>query len=146
MNKLWLNHKIDILTLIVLFLGISVWILNGRLSVGEIDLTDSILSCEKKRFGSYSVNFSKNSTDYSMTKKYNFCEEYKGEIEGKSVIGKYLKRNKLLINLDVNGYSYHRDTALLAFISVFLLTLLSWLLLRTPIKWLEQKMHNKPLN
>ncbi|MEO3683033.1 hypothetical protein ABHN84_12120 [Shewanella vesiculosa] len=149
MTKFWINHKIDIVILAVILLSISVWFFHvwSDENIEEIDLSNSAISCELNgKFSTYSVRFSKNGTDYFMTKKYNFCELYRDEIRGKSIKGEYLKGNHLLKKIEVDGASYHEQLALSAYFSGLLLASLCWVFIRTPIKWVALKMHNKTLN
>ena len=142
MTKVSNQIKADFLILAVLGMLFTGWFINSRndSNVGNIVLSDSVLTCEQdKKWSHYLGYFSLNNEQYYTLQKYSSCDAFKAEMEGKSLIAKYLKSNGFILELkSEDQILYNSGVAGSAFGLVFA-WFLAFALVRLPVRWLLNK-------
>ncbi len=120
----------------------SVWSYKTRLSenIGTIDLTNSELSCKKNRkWDNFKGYFHLDYQAYYLSRKFNSCQDFKVLVQGHKLHAHYLKGNNLIIDFYINNKAYYQEPKSGVIFNILFLTILSWVLLRTPIKWFVRK-------
>ena len=121
---------------------VSAWMLHGRSNenTGEIDLTNSQLSCKKNdKHENYKGYFHLKSNVYYLSSNFYLCKDFKKLVSGKKLYGRYLKGNHLIIDFYINDKAYYESSFYKVVFSVLLISLLLWAFMRIPIKWFLRK-------
>ncbi len=120
----------------------SIWTYSSRedANIGEIELTNSEFSCKKnKKYDTYKGYFHLNSIEYFLSENFETCQNFINLVSGNTLKGRYLKGNHLIIDFYVNNKVYYKSSFIKLIYYVLFLSLIGWVFLRAPIKWLVRK-------
>jgi hypothetical protein len=138
------NHNLlfDFVIAITLVALTTILIVSIRTAenVEDIDLTASELSCKfNSKHENYSGYYQLNGQSYYSSHKYSSCEEFKTLMNGKTISGKYLKSNNLLVELRVGKSLYSENSIGMQILQGIFFGFVFFAVLRKPIHWLRDK-------
>ncbi|WP_412973191.1 hypothetical protein [Glaciecola sp. MF2-115] len=132
----------DVVLATIFIVLTTIYLVSNRTdeNVVDIDLTDSKLSCKfNARHENYSGYYHLNGESYFSSHNYSSCDEFKALMNGKNIIGKYLKSNNLLVELRVGKSLYSENSIGMQILQGIFFGFVFFAILHRPIHWLRSK-------